>query len=119
MLANLNLLFWLSLVPFVTGWVGESHFASIPVAIYAGLLNVCGISYSILQKTIEACHKNDPHLVAVLKAQHWKIRFTVFLYGIALPLAFVSAYISIALFFIVSVMWLVPDKKIEKAVSGE
>jgi uncharacterized membrane protein len=119
MLANLGLLFWLSLVPFVTGWVGETHFQSLPVAIYAVLLDICGISYTILQKTIETCHREDPQLKTVLKGQTRKGIMSVILYTSAVPLAYLNSYISIAIFFFVSVIWLVPDKNIEKMMTRE
>jgi uncharacterized membrane protein len=115
MLANLNLLFWLSLVPFVTGWVGENHFASFPVMIYALLLDVCGISYTILQKVIESCNKNDHNIQLLLKRQSRKGILSIILYTSAAGLAWVSGYISVVIFFIVAIMWLVPDKQIEKA----
>jgi uncharacterized membrane protein len=119
MLANLNLLFWLSLIPFVTGWVGEVEhpFEPLPVAIYAALLNVCGISYTILQKTIEACNKENAQLKTIMKAQTRKGYLSVALYGSAIPLAYLNSYISIAIFFIVSIIWLVPDKNIEKIIT--
>lgn len=114
MLANLNLLFWLSLVPFVTGWVGENHFASFPVMIYALLLDVCGISYTILQKVIESCNKDNHQVLMLMKRQTRKGLVSVVLYTSAAALAWVSGYISVTLFFIVAIMWLVPDKEIEK-----
>ena len=80
MLANLNLLFWLSLVPFATGWVGENHFASLPVMVYALLLNVCGISYTILQKVIENCNKDSQQIKLLLKRQTRKGLLSIFLY---------------------------------------
>lgn len=113
MLANLNLLFWLSLVPFATGWVGENHFAAVPVCVYAVLLNVCGISYTILQKTIEACN-NDAGVKMVMKRQTVKGLISVAAYSLAAILAFVQPYISVAIFFAVAFVWLVPDKNIEK-----
>ncbi len=116
MLANLNLLFWLSLVPFVTGWVGENHFASLPVMIYALLLNVCGISYTILQKVIESCNQNNHQIKLLMKRQTRKGILSIVLYTSAAGLAWVSGYISVAIFFIVAIMWLVPDKEIEKAI---
>ena len=114
MLANLNLLFWLSLVPFATGFMGENHFAPLSVAIYAGLLNICGISYTVLQKVIEACNKNNQQILMLLKAQNFKVWASVSLYLSAIPLAFLNPYISVGIFFFVAIMWLVPDKNIEK-----
>lgn len=119
MLANLNLLFWLSLVPFVTGWVGEVEhpFEPVPVAIYAALLDVCGIAYTILQRTIANCHKDDAQLKTIMKGQSQKGLLSLALYSAAIPIAFFNSYISIACFFIVSIIWLVPDKNIEKALA--
>lgn len=114
MLANLNLLFWLSLVPFVTSWVGENHFASLPVMIYALLLDICGISYTILQKVIENCNKDNLQAQVLMKRQTRKGLVSVILYTSAAALAWVSGYISVTIFFIVAIMWLVPDKEIEK-----
>ena len=68
--ANLHLLFWLSLIPFATGWIGENHFEPFPVAVYAVLMNLCGISYTILQVTIEKCHKKDTRLSGIMQRQN-------------------------------------------------
>jgi len=116
MLANLNLLFWLSLVPFVTGWVGENHFAALPVMVYALLLNVCGISYTVLQKVVENCNKDNQQIKMLLKHQSRKGVLSVCLYSSAAGLAWLNPYISIAIFFFVAIIWLVPDKNIEKAM---
>lgn len=116
MLANLNLLFWLSLVPFVTGWVGENHFAPLPVMVYGLLLTVCGISYTVMQKVIENCNKDSHQIKLLLKHQTRKGLLSVFLYSSAAGLAWVNSYISIAIYFFVAVIWLVPDKNIEKAL---
>lgn len=116
MLANLNLLFWLSLVPFVTGWVGENHFAALPVMVYGLLLTVCGISYTVMQKVIESCNKDNHQIKLLLKHQTRKGLMSVLLYISAAGLAWVNSYISIAIYFFVAIMWLVPDKNIEKAL---
>ncbi|MES1219476.1 MAG: TMEM175 family protein [Bacteroidota bacterium] len=115
MLSNLNLLFWLSLVPFATSWMAENHFSSLTVAIYAALLEMCGFAYFILQKMIEACHRDDIQLKDVLKGQTRKGIFSQAAYISAIPLAFLNPYISIAIFFIVVVIWLVPDRNILKS----
>jgi uncharacterized membrane protein len=112
MLSNLNLLFWLSLVPFVTGWVGENHFAPIPVIAYGVLLDLCGLSYTLLQRMIIACHKDEGRLKQVMYAQTRKGIVSVILYTSAIPLAYVNSYISVGIFFTVAIMWLVPDKNI-------
>jgi uncharacterized membrane protein len=114
MLANLNLLFWLSLVPFATSWMGENSFASLTVAVYAILLNICGISYTVLQKSVAACHNDNQQIKLLLKRQTTKGLISIVLYTLAIPLAYFNAYISVGIFFIVSVMWLIPDKRIEK-----
>lgn len=119
MLSNLNLLFWLSLVPFATGWISESHFASLPVAIYALLLDICGISYTILQRTIASCHKHNHELDVIANGQKRKGIISVILYTAAIPLAYLNPYISVAIFFIVAIYWLIPDKNIERVLEKE
>jgi uncharacterized membrane protein len=114
MLANLNLLFWLSLVPFATGWMGENEFAAVTVSVYSVLLCICGISYTILQKTIEACHKENAELKHLMKRQSRKGLLSVILYTSAIGLAWLNSYISVGIFFLVAFIWLVPDKEIEK-----
>lgn len=116
MLCNLHLLFWLSLVPFATGWMGENHFAPLTVAIYAGLLDICGIAYTILQKMIEACQQDKIHLKEILKKQTRKGIISMVAYTSAIPLAYVNPYISVTIFFAVAIMWLVPDRNIIKAM---
>ena len=117
MWANLNLLFWLSLVPFATGWLGENHFQAFPTALYAALMNLCGIAYTILQITIERCHKDDLRLKDIMLRQKGKGMGSLFLYTAAIPLAYVDTRISHVLFVVVAIMWIVPDKKIEKIVN--
>ncbi len=115
MWSNLNLLFWLSLVPFATNWMGENDFAAGTVACYAVLLNICGLSYTILQQTIMACHQLSPEILAALKLQNRKGVFSVIGYTSAIPLAFISPIISEILFMMVAILWIIPDKNIEKA----
>ena len=112
MLSNLHLLFWLSLVPFATGWMGENHFAPLTVAVYAALLCTCGLAYTLLQKMIEACHKDNHKLQQVMKSHGKKGIFSVIAYLSAIPLAYVDPYISVGIFFVVAIWWLVPDKKL-------
>jgi uncharacterized membrane protein len=114
MLANLNLLFWLSLVPFATSWMGENHFASTTVTIYALLLNLCGISYTILQRTIAACNADNKELKIIMKKQTRKGLLSVLLYTSAIPLSYINPYLAVAMFTFVAIMWLVPDKNIER-----
>jgi uncharacterized membrane protein len=117
--SNLNLLFWLSLIPFATGWMGENHFAAIPIAVYAGLLLACGIAYTILQKTIMSGHEFSPKMKEALKKLGRKEMVSTVLYILSVPFAFINPIISGLLFVTVAVIWLIPDKNIERAYSSE
>ncbi len=114
MWANANLLFWLSLVPFATGWMGENHFEPLPVAVYAGLLFLCGVAYTILQLTIEVCHQHDEELKAFMQSQSRKGIISLCAYAVAVPLAYINTIFSGIIFIFVAVMWLIPDKKSEQ-----
>jgi len=114
MWANLNLLFWLSLVPFGTAWMGENHQESFPVALYAILLALCGLAYTMLQIVIERCQKNDTALIGIMRQQRGKGMASVFLLIVATLLAYVNTIISTIIFVIVAVIWFIPDKKIER-----
>ncbi len=115
--SNLNLLFWLSLIPFATGWMGENHYAQNTVILYAALLLICGISFTILQICIERITKNNSKLVEAFANVRRKGIFSVFCYCLAIILAYYNTLFSAILFCIVSVRWLIPDRNIEKAVS--
>jgi uncharacterized membrane protein len=117
MWSNANLLFWLSLVPFATGWMGSNHFEPFPVACYAVLMIACGVSYTILQKTIEACHKKNTQLEQIMERQSRKGIASLILYAAAIPLAYVNTIFSGILFVTVAILWLIPDKKIEEIVN--
>lgn len=119
MLANLNLLFWLSLVPFATSWMGENHFAPVTVTVYAVLLNLCGISYTLLQKAIARRHRDNADLQLIMRKQEKKGLLTLLLYTSAIPLAYLHEFVAVAMFFIVAIIWLIPDKNIERLVEGE
>jgi len=119
MWANLNLLFWLSLVPFATEWLGANHAEPFPFAIYAALLDMCGVAYTILQIFIERCHRDDERLRSIMQRQRGKGMASLFLYTAAIPLAYVDTIISGLLFVVVAIVWFIPDKKIEKLVSNE
>jgi uncharacterized membrane protein len=110
--ANLHLLFWLSLTPFVTGWMGENDFAATPTAAYGIVMLLAAIAYFILQRTILAAHGPDSALKAAL-GKDFKGKLSPALYSVAIPLAYVSRWISLALYFFVALMWMVPDKRIE------
>jgi TMEM175 potassium channel family protein len=110
--ANLHLLFWLSLIPFTTGWMGENHFASLPVAVYGFNLLMAGVGYLILQKLIIACQGPESKLAQALGADI-KGKSSAVLYSTAIPLAFVQRWAAVAIYVGVALMWLVPDKRIE------
>jgi len=113
--ANLHLLFWLSLFPFTTGWMGENHLAPTPTAVYGFVLLMAAIAYYILQRTIIASQGRDSLLAAAI-GKDWKGKLSPVLYLIAIPLAFVSVWISISLYVFVALMWLVPDRRIERVL---
>jgi uncharacterized membrane protein len=109
--ANLHLLFWLSLVPFVTGWMGENHFAALPTATYGVVLFMAGVAYLILQGRL--LHAGNPRLAAAL-GNDLKGKASAVLYLFAIALAFVDQRISDAIYLSIALMWLVPDRRIEK-----
>ncbi len=120
MWANINLLFWLSLIPFATAWMGENHFERITVVAYAVLALLCGVAFNILQTTIVRSHINQKQLQEIIKPKGWKSLGSVLLYLIAIPVAlYFNPAISGVIFFIVSMIWLIPDKKIEKALNNK
>jgi uncharacterized membrane protein len=110
--ANLHLLFWLSLVPFVTGWMGENHFAPLPTAVYGAVLLVAGISYLILQGAIIK-HQGKNSKLAEAVGGDLKGKLSAFLYASAIALAFVHQWIACGIYVLVALMWLVPDPRIE------
>lgn len=118
-LANLNLLFWLSLVPFATGWMGENHFETNTVAMYGVILLLCGAAYYILQKVIEKNAKDNEALKKAFKTSYKKGNISLVMYISSIPLAYVHPYISYGIFIVSSIMWLIPDKNIEKALKAE
>ena len=111
--ANLHLLFWLSLFPFVTGWMGENHFAALPIALYGAVLLMAAIAYWILVRTIIAGEGRDS-LVAKAIGKDTKGVLSALLALVAVPLAFVNQWLSLSLYVIIALMWLVPDRRIEK-----
>ena len=113
--ANLHLLFWLSLFPFTTAWVGANHLAPAPTAIYAFVLMMAGVAYYILEHAIIR-QQGENSLLARAVGNRWKENISPLCYLAAIPLAFVSPYISHALFIFVAILWLVPDRRIERAL---
>ncbi|HKB05712.1 MAG TPA: TMEM175 family protein [Gemmataceae bacterium] len=114
--ANMHLLFWLSLVPFVTGWMGETHFAALPVAAYGAVLVMAGVAYLILAHRLAAHHGPDSALARAL-GRDWKGKVSVLMYAAAVPVAFVDPRISGVLYVAVAVIWLVPDRRIEATLA--
>ena len=113
--ANLHLLFWLSLTPFVTGWMGENHFASGPVALYGIVLMFSAIAYYILTRALLAIHNKDSAL-AIALGSDFKGKISVVIYAAAIVLSFVNSFIAGAMYVFVAVMWLIPDRRIEKTL---
>ena len=114
--ANMHLLFWLSLIPFVTGWMGENHFATIPTAVYGAVLLAAAIAYYVLQKMIISQQGANSKLRAAL-GRDIKGKISPVIYLAAILLAFVNQWIADALYVLVALMWLVPDKRIESKLN--
>jgi uncharacterized membrane protein len=110
--ANLNLLFWLSLFPFVTGWMGENHFATATVAVYGIVLLAAGIAYFILQSVIVANEGRDSALARALN-RDWKGKLSPVLYIAGICLTPVNRWVGLAVYTVVAVIWLVPDRRLE------
>jgi uncharacterized membrane protein len=115
--ANLHLLFWLSLIPFTTGWMGENHFAEWPTALYGVVLLMAAIAYYVLQTTIIASEGKNSLLRRAVGRRDWKGWLSPVFYVIAIPIAFSSHWISKAIYVIVALMWLVPDRRIERVLA--
>jgi uncharacterized membrane protein len=111
--ANLHLLFWLSLIPFATAWMGENHFAPWPVAIYGLVLFLAGVAYYILTRMLIRCHGAESTLAASIGSDR-KTILSVVVYAAAIPFSFLKSWIAFAGYAIVAIMWLVPDPRIEK-----
>ncbi len=115
--ANLHLLFWLSLIPFATGWMGENGFAAVPTALYGAVLLMAAIAYFILQQRIIASQGPDSLLKRAIGGD-WKGKLSPTLYAAAIPLALWSRWIAIGIYVFVAVIWLVPDRRIERVLAG-
>jgi len=116
--ANLHLLFWLSLMPFATGWMGENHFAALPTALYGVVLLFAGVAYYILEQVIIRNQDVNSRLAAAVGGDS-KGKLSLVLYAAAIPLAFVNQFISDALFILVVLIWLIPDRRIESLFEAE
>ncbi len=111
--ANLHLLFWLSLIPFATGWIGGNHITALPVAVYGFILLMAGIAYGILTKIVLNVKDQNPQLAQAV-GSGMKEKLSVLIYLIAIPIAFINQWISLVLYVLVAIMWLQPDRRIEK-----
>ncbi|QSQ19167.1 DUF1211 domain-containing protein [Pyxidicoccus parkwayensis] len=112
--ANLHLLFWLSLIPFATGWMGENHFTSVPLALYGFVLLMCAFAWLVLQRSMVTTHGSKSTL-AVAVGRDLKGKISPVLYVVGIVSAFINEYFSEAVYVLVALMWLVPDRRFEKA----
>src|SRR5690349_4077867 len=112
--ANLHLLFWLSLVPFVTAWIGENHFTTWPVVLYGAVLLLSAIAYYFLVRALLALPGNES--LAAALGPDWKAKLSIVVYVVAIPLAFMRAWLGFLLYISVAVAWLIPDRRIERKV---
>jgi uncharacterized membrane protein len=115
--ANLHLLFWLSLVPFSTAWMGENHAAAVPTALYGVNLLMAAIAYYVLVRAIVRRQGPESRLAAAIGSDV-KGKLSPLLYAVAIPSAFVSAWISVALYVAVAMIWFIPDRRIESRLHG-
>jgi len=113
--ANIHLLFWLSLIPFTTAWMGEQAAAEVPVAVYAVVLLLSGVAYFLLSRALLRLHGEDSRLARALGAD-WKGKASMMAYLVAIPLAFASRWAALAIIAGVALVWLVPDRRIERAL---
>ena len=116
--ANLHLLFWLSLVPFVTAWMGENYTAAWPVALYGVVLFFAGFAYFLLTQALIARHGKDS-ILAIAMGNNFKGKISVGIYAAAIALSFVNVVYAYFLYAVVTVMWLVPDRRIEKVLESQ
>ena len=113
--ANLHLLFWLSLVPFATGWMGENNFAASPVALYGTVLFFAALAYFILSRVLVAHHGLDSALATAI-GKDFKGKVSLLFYTLAILLSYVNSWFASSLYFLVAIMWFIPDPRIEKTL---
>jgi uncharacterized membrane protein len=113
--ANLHLLFWLSLIPFVTGWMGENHFAELPVGLYGVVLLMAGVAYFILSRALIR-HDGADSMLARAVGKDFKGKISVVIYAVAIPLSFANRWLALGLYICVAVMWFIPDRRIERVI---
>ncbi len=114
--ANLHLLFWLSLIPFTTAWMGENHFAAWPVALYGVVLLLAAVAYTILVRALISLHGSESALATAI-GRDFKGKLSLATYTVAIPLALVNSWLAFGLYIVVAVIWLIPDRRIEKTLS--
>ncbi len=115
--ANLHLLFWLSLTPFVTTWMGENHFTKLPVALYGFILLMCAVSWTILAFLLIKQHGKDSK-IAIAYGKDFKGKISLVFYSLAVVVSFLNPWISLSLYVLVAAMWIIPDKRIEKVLAN-
>lgn len=113
--ANLHLLFWLSLVPFVTAWMGENHYAAMPVALYGGVLIAAAFAYTILVRCLIRSHGRDSTIARAIR-RDFKGWISVAIYAAAILVSFVAPMVAFLMYWVVAVIWLIPDRRIERAL---
>jgi uncharacterized membrane protein len=116
--ANLHLLFWISLIPFVTAWMGENRFATWPVALYGAVLLMAGVAYFVLSRVLIRHHGRDSSLAAALGSD-WKTKGSLATYAAAVPLSFANRWLAFGLYVLVALVWLVPDRRFERSLRGQ
>jgi uncharacterized membrane protein len=114
--ANVHLLFWLSLVPFVTGWMGENHFTKWPVILYGIVLLMAAVSYFILTRTLLSIHDKESTLTIAL-GKDWKGKLSLLIYALGIGLCFIHPLLGFALYVVVAIIWFIPDQRIEKKLN--
>jgi uncharacterized membrane protein len=117
MWANLHLLLWLSLIPFVTGWMGENHYAALPTTVYVAVLLLAAVACQPLQRTLIAANSGRESRPAKAVRGDFKGKLSIVCYALAIALAFVNQWLSDALYLLVAIMWIVPDRRIERVLS--
>ena len=113
--ANLHLLFWLSLIPFVTGWLGENELSALPTALYGVVLLMAAVAWVVLQTVLANCQIRNPRLNAAI-GKDWKGKLSLALYVVGIGLAFVIPWASIAMYVLVAAIWFIPDRRIEDSI---
>jgi uncharacterized membrane protein len=116
--ANLHLLFWLSLVPFTTAWMGENHFGALPVAVYGMNLLLAAMAYFVLTRVLMSLHGHDSTLASSI-GNDQKGRLSIMIYVVAIPLSFVKPWAAGACYVLTAIMWLIPDRRIERKLAHE